>query len=333
MDEDAISRPFIVQPYVHFVRGLPESQLTKRRQRLLFEKILERARGFVRRIDDATFEAIDQGFRRDVHHDNLVGLFDDPIGHSLPDADARDLPDLIVEALEMLKIHRRHHIDAGVQKHHHIFPTLGALGAGDICVRKFIDDTNLRCSAQDRFGIHFFEDDTTVFDPSTRNDLQPFRLLDSVLSAVRLEVADDDIGSLLLKLLRLLEHSIGLSGSSGITKEYLQTAAARRLRLLHAVVLWGKTRTSIPSAKSMRRSTGFPCNRCQKPFLMLCPMKICVMPASRANAMRAFAGSCGPSNTLMVALRPRAIARFFSSAASSSRERLAWRTYATKSSP
>ena len=174
----------------------------------------------------------------------------------------------------MLKIHRGHDIDAGIQQHHHVFPTLRTLCPRNIRMRKFIDGADLGCSPENRIGIHFVEGATTIFDPSTRNDLQVFRLFDCVFSAVRLEVADDDIGTLLLQLLRLLEHPIGLSGSSSITEEYLQTAAACGLKLLHAVVLCGNTRTSIPSASWIRRSTGFPRNRCHKPFLMLCPMKI-----------------------------------------------------------
>src|SRR5439155_25527050 len=55
-------------------------------------------------------------------------------------------------------------------------------------------------------------------------------------------------------------------------------------------------------------------------------------PASECN-QSALTGSRSPSNTLMVASSSRAIARFSSSAASSSGDRLAWRTYATKISP
>ena len=174
----------------------------------------------------------------------------------------------------MLKVHGRQHIDAGVQQDHYVFPTLRALCPRNIRVRKFIDHANLRRPPEDGFGIHFLELDAAIFDLPARNDFQAFDLLNGVFSPMRLEIPNDDIGPLLFQFLRFLEHSVRFAGSSRVTEKYLQTAAPRGIRLRHAVVLCGKTRTSIPSARSIRRSTGFPRNRCQKPFLMLCPMKI-----------------------------------------------------------
>src|SRR5439155_8257829 len=200
-------------------------------------------------------------------------------------------------------------------------------------VRKFIDHANLRRPPEDGFGIHFLELDAAIFDLPARNDFQAFDLLNGVFSPMRLEIPNDDIGPLLFQFLRFLEHPVRFAGSSRVTEKYLQTAAPRGIRPPHAVVLCGKTRTSIPSARSMRRSTGFPRNRCQKPVLELCPIKICVMPISRASVTRALAGSRRPSKTLMLALTSRAIARFSSSLASSSTDKFGWRTYATNNSP
>ena len=55
------------------------------------------------------------------------------------------------------------------------------------------------------------EREPTVADRQARNDLEPFRERRGLGSVVRLEIADDDVAALVLRLLSLLEHPVGLA--------------------------------------------------------------------------------------------------------------------------
>src|SRR5205823_10482781 len=68
----------LILPDVHFVSCLPQRKFTKRDERLFLEKILEGHRRLVRRIHDASPEAVDESFGRNVNHHHFVGLFDYP---------------------------------------------------------------------------------------------------------------------------------------------------------------------------------------------------------------------------------------------------------------
>src|SRR5262249_9642745 len=144
-----------------------------------------------------------------------------------------------------------------------------------------------RRSLQNGVCIHLFESRAAVFDFSSRNDLEPLNFSDGVLASMRLEISNDDVDSFRLELLRFFEHPIGFARPGGITEVDLQSAARGRWRLAHGRGLCGNTRTSIPSASSIRRSTGLPRRRFHQPLRRLWPMKICVIPFSRANFIRA----------------------------------------------
>ena len=65
--------------------------------------------------------------------------------------------------------------------------------AGNICVREFIDQNDLRSSRENRVDIHFLEDGSLVFDLFAR-DLVYLRdqFLDA-FAAVSFYDADDDV--------------------------------------------------------------------------------------------------------------------------------------------
>ena len=53
--------------------------------------------------------------RREVYQDYLVGLLNHPIRDRFPHLDSRDFQDLVMEAFQMLNVHRGQHIDAGLE--------------------------------------------------------------------------------------------------------------------------------------------------------------------------------------------------------------------------
>ena len=74
----------------------------------------------LRHVDLAVLQALDQVFGRQVDELDVVGLVDDRIGHRLAHADAGDLRDDVVQALDMLDIERRIDIDAGGEQFLHV---------------------------------------------------------------------------------------------------------------------------------------------------------------------------------------------------------------------
>src|SRR5262249_4042557 len=151
--------------------------------------------------------------------------------------------------------------------------------AGHVGVRKLVDDGDLRATAEDRLGVHLLEAGAAVLDDRARHHLEAVDERDRLFAAVRLEVADDDVDALPLQLARLGEHLVGLADAGGVAEEDLE-AAARARRVGHC----GKTRTSIPSALPIRRSSGVPPSRLRQLRRRLWPTKICVTPWSRAYA-------------------------------------------------
>ena len=143
------------------------------------------------------------------------------------------------------------------------------------------------CGRLARIGVrvHLLEGVAPVVDAAPGDHLQPFDLGDRVLPSVRLEVAHDDVASLRPELLRLLEHPEGLPDTRGVPQEHLEPAAPRMsCRAPEVPHSRGNTRTSMPSASRIRRSTRFALRRASQPLSWLWPTKIWVMPCRAANS-------------------------------------------------
>jgi hypothetical protein len=204
---------------------LTHRELAKRDQRGFLEEVLERCPSPFRVIDDAAGEAIEQGLRRQVDHDDLVGLLHHPVGNRLPDTDAGALPDLIVQTLEVLHVHRREHVNAGIEQHMDVFPAFLARRAGNVGVRKLVHDGDARMPLQNRVRIHFLEGVAAIFDQPPWNDLQPVDERHRFFAPVWLEVADDHVKPAALQIMGLREHLKCLAHSRGVAEEDFQSTA------------------------------------------------------------------------------------------------------------
>ena len=76
------------------------------------EEVLERDLGAVGRVDLAGAQPLLQRLGAEVDEHDLVGLVEDPVRERLADAHARELEDRVVQALEVLDVHRRDDGDA-----------------------------------------------------------------------------------------------------------------------------------------------------------------------------------------------------------------------------
>ena len=148
-----------------------------------------------------------------------------PIRNCLAHPDAGDLPYLIVQALQVLNVHRCHNIDPGISQHFDILPSFCAGGAWNIGVGKFVHKAYLRMPCQNCIGIHFLENRAAIQYLRPRYHLQSFRLCNGVFPAVRLKIADRDIHSLRFQILPVFEHMISFAHTCGITHVQLQLSA------------------------------------------------------------------------------------------------------------
>ncbi len=212
-------------------------------------------------------QPVQQSPRREIDHDDLVGLLHHPVGNRLANPYARDMKNLIVQALQVLDVHRGQDADPSVQKQFHVFPTLCPDGAGNVGVREFVHEANLRRAGENRVGIHLLETRAAIVDDLARNDFEPFGFRDGIFAAVGLEITDHHVHALFPELLALFEHLVGLADTGGVAHEDLQFSA-RRFRHVYC----GKTRTSMPSDRRMIFSTGLPHSRDQSPRCWLCPI-------------------------------------------------------------
>ena len=219
------ARLVVRHPMLDFMRGLPKRKLPQRDQSLFAKEVLQSALGLLALVHHASLEPIQQGARREVHHHHFIRLLHHPVRDRLADPNAADLPDLIVQAFQMLDVHGGQNVDTGGQQHLHVLPALGALGAGNIGVRKLIHDADLRMPRQDGLRIHLLKERAAILDLLPGNDLQAFGFRDRLLAAVRLEIADHDVDAGSLQLLSLFQHLVGLADAGGIAHEDLQFPA------------------------------------------------------------------------------------------------------------
>src|ERR1700757_3915790 len=98
----------------------------------------QRALGPFDGIDVATPHSGLQGFGSQVDENDLGYSLHHPVGYGLAHLDASDIADHRYEALDVLNVHGREHIDARVQQFHDVFVTLDVPGAFDVGVSEFI---------------------------------------------------------------------------------------------------------------------------------------------------------------------------------------------------
>ena len=172
-------------------------------------------------VDLAGDEPLDQRLGGDVDQDDLVRLPDDRVGHGLANPDPGQLGDLVVEALEVLHVDGREHVDPGGEHVLDVLVALGVLEPGSVGVRQLVDQGQLGRAADDRRQIHLLEHRVAVRHAPPRDRLEPFGLGNGLQAAVRLEVTDHDVTPVLGLRLALAQHLVGLADAGGHPQEDL----------------------------------------------------------------------------------------------------------------
>ena len=211
--------------------GAPQRELAQGDQVPLAEEIPQGAGGGLGHVDLALVQPLDQLVGRQVDELDLVGLVEDPVRNRLPDADAGDLADDVVQAFQVLDVHRRVDVDAGVEQLVDVLPPLCVARARDVGVRELVDDDERGLARERGVEVELLQLDAAIGEAPARQDFEPFDERGGLLATVRLDQADHHVDAFGLLLARRRQHRVGLA-HAGAGAEEDPEAAAHRGRLL-----------------------------------------------------------------------------------------------------
>ena len=100
---------------------------------------------------------------------------EDRVGHGLPDVDARDAADDVVQALDVLHVERREHVDARGKQLVDVLPALRVPRARHVRVREFVDQDQRRVARQRRIEVELLQRAVLVRDLRARQDRKLLR--------------------------------------------------------------------------------------------------------------------------------------------------------------
>src|SRR5262249_49364680 len=157
--------------------------------------------------------------------------------------------------------------NAGVQNRVDILPAFHPFASRNVGMREFVYHRHRGLAPDHSIGVHLFEFCPAIGQHPPRNTFEAFRFSDGLLSAMRFEIGDYNVRSLVPEFLSLLQHSVRLANTGGITQVNLELSFRR---LAHCPSSCGKIRTSTPSEPSIRRSSGLRRNQ-ERPARLVCP--------------------------------------------------------------
>ncbi len=203
---DPVALAVVLQRVVDAIGDPEERELAQRAEVPRAEVVPERGVDALGGIDVPVRHAPTDRLRSHVHELDLVCPTDDCVGDRLLLLDAGDLLDDVVDRLEVLDVQRRDHGDAGVEQGLDVLPALLVPRSGDVRMRHLVDERHLGPAGEDRVDIHLLEARAPVVDGPARHDLEAGDLFGGLRSAVRLDVADDDVRASLGPAAPLAQH-------------------------------------------------------------------------------------------------------------------------------
>jgi hypothetical protein len=220
---------------VDAVRRLPEGELAQRDEIALPEEVAERLLGLLGDVDLALAQSLQEVVGGEVDQLDFVGLVENRVGHRLPDHDARDLGDHVVQALEMLDVERGVDVDARVEELTDVLPALGVTAPGCVGVRQLVDQDQRGMAPESRVEVELTESGAAIFERAWRKDLESREEGLGLGPTVGLHDAGHDVHAVGELLAGGLEHRVGLADAGRGSQEDLQPAPAFPFLLgLHA---------------------------------------------------------------------------------------------------
>ena len=212
---EALARRRGLTALLHPVRDPQEGQLPQGGQVAGPEVVGQRGVDLRGRVDVAVGHPASQRLRAHVDQLDLVGPAHDGVGHRLALAHSGDPLHDVVDALEVLDVDGRDHVDAGVEELVHVLPPLPVAAVGHVGVGQLVHERHRRVPGQHGVDVHLFERDAPVGEPLPGHQLQVVQLLLCLRPPVGLHEADDHVGAALLAPPALVEHGVGLADARG----------------------------------------------------------------------------------------------------------------------
>ena len=139
------------------------------------KKLSAARRAFSGKIDLAFLQPFDQLGWRKVDKLHIVGAAEHRIGNAFAHLHAGDLRHNIRQALEMLDVHRRPHVDAGGDQLLDILVALWMAAFRSVGMGKFIDDDDARTPFQGGVEIELLDHAALIVDRAARQHFKPAR--------------------------------------------------------------------------------------------------------------------------------------------------------------
>ena len=172
--------------------GAAQRELAQRQQIAALEESLRRTLRLGAEIDLPLAQAHEEILGLEIDDDDFIGAIHHGVGNRFAHAHAGDLRDHVVQALDVLHVQRRVHVDAGVEQLEDVLPALGMAPAGRVRVRQLVDQDHLRLARERRVEVELLEIDAAMGDAPARQDVETEEQRSGVVAAVRLDPADDD---------------------------------------------------------------------------------------------------------------------------------------------
>src|SRR5581483_10528760 len=166
-----------------------------------------------------------------VDVDHLVGTIEKRVGHRLAHADAGDPCNGVVQRLEVLNVHGRHDVDAGVEEFEDVLIPLLVFAAWNVGMRQFVDDDDIGTTCDDPVDVHLLHRHAAVFHLAPRNDLEVLYLRVGIGAPVGFDDADRDVQAAGFQRVRFLQHRVRLADTWRGADVDAQT---RAIALLHS---------------------------------------------------------------------------------------------------
>jgi len=162
-------------------------------------------------VDIAVAHALAQRLRRDVHELNVGCAVKDTVGNRFAHRDAGYLLDHVLDALDVLHVEGRDHVNAGVTDLLDVLPALLMGRPRDVGVRQLVDQCHLRVARDQGLDVHVGEHRSPVPELESWQHFQAADGLNRPRSLVRLDEPDDDVNPPRAKLVALAQHCEGLA--------------------------------------------------------------------------------------------------------------------------
>ena len=216
------------------VGGAAQGQFPQGQQVAFAEETLHRVLGLLRDVDLAFLQALQQLLGRDVHQLDLVGPLEQGVRDVLPHQHPGDLGHSVLEAFQVLHVHRGEHVDARVQQVDHVLPALHVKRALDVGVGQFVHEDERGLALQGCLQVELLQLGAPVGEDLPGQHRDPLGQGDGVPAAVGLHHPGHHVHPLVLADAGFLEHGVGLADARGHAEEYLQPGAlGAGLLLLH----------------------------------------------------------------------------------------------------